>query len=102
MKRTAVMALVGLGLLIGLAPGGTAGAADAKRACDSINLGGTKIFYKQNMRCSAAMRKARKVYESRGDNEPRKFNCESGSGFEEGGACQHVSKDKYFGWHPID
>ena len=102
MKCRAVAGLVMLAAVMLAGAGGAAGTTGSKRACNSIDLGGPRIFYKHNMRCSAAKQKARKVYSSRGDNEPRRFNCQSGSGFEEGGACQHVSKDKYFGWHPAD
>ena len=73
-----------------------------KRGCSTINLGGPKVFTKHNMRCEKAKRKAERVYRTRGDNEPRNFSCSSGSNFEEGGFCQHDSKDKYFGWHPAD
>ena len=74
----------------------------AKRGCGSINLGGPKVFTKHNMHCSKAKAYAKDVYASRGEDEPRRFNCSSGSGFDEGGYCEHVSKDKYFAWHPGD
>jgi hypothetical protein len=103
MMRTRVGAgALALGLTIVLSAGGAQGSAGGKRGCDSINLGGPKIFFKQNMNCKSAKKKARQVYRSRGQNEPRKFDCESASNFEEGGSCQHVSKNKAFGWHPAD
>jgi hypothetical protein len=102
MQTRAIAGALALGLTFGLTASGAEGMAGGKRACSSINLGGPKIFFKHNMNCKAAKKKARQVYASRGENEPRKFNCQSGSNFEDGGSCQHVSKDKYFGWHPAD
>lgn len=74
----------------------------SKRSCSTINLGAPRIFTKHNMRCDKAKQKARRVYESNGAHEPRNFSCSSGSNFQEGGFCEHVSKEKYFGWHPAD
>jgi hypothetical protein len=102
MRTRAMAGVVALGLTIGVGAAGADGTAGGKRACNSINLGGPKIFFKHNMNCKSAKKKARQVYASRGEDEPRRFNCESGSGFEDGGSCRHVSKNKYFGWHPAD
>ena len=76
--------------------------APSKRSCSSINLGGPRVFTKHNMRCSKAKQKARRVYESGGAHQPRNFSCTSGSHFQDGAFCEHVSEDKYFGWHPGD
>ncbi len=73
-----------------------------KRSCNTINLGGPRVFTKHNMRCEKAKQKATRVYKTNGAHEPRNFSCTSGSNFEEGGFCEHVSEDKYFGWHPGD
>ncbi len=95
----AVIAVLSLAAI----PAASGESADsAKRGCGSINLGGPRVFAKHNMRCSQAKSYARDVYASRGEDEPRRFNCSSGSGFTEGGQCEHVSKDKYFAWHPGD
>ena len=99
--------ILGIAVITALTPAaiapvsGSAGAL-AKRGCGSIDLGGPKVFAKHNMRCSQAKSYAKDVYASRGEDEPRRFNCSSGSGFEEGGFCEHVSKEKYFSWHPGD
>jgi hypothetical protein len=103
MKRTALALAATTALIIVIAPGGATGAGSAdKLSCSSINLGGPKIFYKKNMNCKSAKKKARQVYGSGGSNEPRHFDCTSGSNFVDGGDCRHVSKNKYFGWHPAD
>ncbi len=90
-------------LALGLATGASSQpAGDQKRACNSIRLGEVRVFYKHGMKCSPAKDRARRVYRSNGENPPRNFTCESGSNFNEGGACEHDFKDKYFGWHPAD
>lgn len=89
-------------LLIAPASLASNGEPVSKRGCSTINLGGPRVFTKHNMKCDKAQQKARRVYESRGAHEPRNFSCSSGSNFQEGGFCQHDSKDKYFGWHPGD
>lgn len=76
--------------------------ARAKRACNTINLGGPKVFAKVNMRCETAKRYAKRLYKSDGEDEPRNFTCSSGSNFNEGASCSHETKDKFFGWHPAD
>jgi hypothetical protein len=98
-------ALATLAMLAGAiwAPAAQTAAPDAReKACNTINLGGPRVFFKENMRCSKAKDLARRVYKSEGDREPRNFDCESGSDFRQGGFCQHVSKPKSFGWHPAD
>lgn len=102
MKRATVACVAVIGMIAIGGPGSAGGTVEGKRGCGSINLGGPKIFYKHNMTCKSAKQKARRVYETRGADEPRKFNCTSGSGFEDGGDCRHKSKDKAFGWHPAD
>jgi hypothetical protein len=47
--------------------------SSAQRGCDTIKLG-----------------------------EPRRFTCQSGSNFNQGGSCHDDTKNKYFGWHPAD
>jgi hypothetical protein len=103
MRPIAAFVVVGALILAG-SPGASGADAPAsdKAGCDSIKLGGPRIFYKHNMRCQKAKKYARRVYESGGRDEPRRFSCESGSNFDEGGSCHHDSKDKYFGWHPAD
>jgi hypothetical protein len=55
------------------------------------------------MSCGRAKRYARHVHRSRGNFEPKNFDCESGSNFDEGGACHNVNRHNvYFGWHPAD
>jgi hypothetical protein len=76
--------------------------ASNKRACNSINLGGPRVFFKHNMRCERAKHYARRLYKTDGRDEPRRFNCHSGSNFNQGASCQHKSKNKGFGWHPAD
>lgn len=73
-----------------------------KRGCDMIKLGEPRVFYKHNMRCKKAKHYARRLYKTDGRDEPRRFTCQSGSNFNEGGACHHDSENKYFGWHPAD
>jgi hypothetical protein len=102
MKRSALAVLAATGLLIAAAPGGATGAGSSEKSCTTINLGGKKIFYKHDMNCKSAKKKARQVYSSGGSNEPKHFDCSSGSNFVDGGDCQHASKNKYFGWHPAD
>jgi hypothetical protein len=74
----------------------------SKRACNSINLGGPRVFFKQNMKCEKAKHYARRLYKTDGRDEPRNFNCQSGSNFNQGGGCRHDFKNKLFGWHPVD
>ena len=101
-----IRALVGVGLLAFGALSGassTVGSdAGSKSACNSIKLGETRVFYKQNMRCSKAKHHARRLYKTDGRDEPKNFTCESGSNFNEGGGCSHDFKNKFFGWHPLD
>ena len=73
-----------------------------KAGCSTINLGGVRIFYKNNMRCEKAKHYARRLYKTNGNDEPRKFTCSSGSNFNQGAACNHDFKNKNFGWHPVD
>ncbi len=104
MNRVAMFVILAAVMLLA----GQAGASGAdapgseKRGCDMIKLGEPRIFYKHNMRCSKAKDYARRVYRSDGRDEPRRFTCESGSNFDEGGSCHHDTKNKYFGWHPAD
>jgi hypothetical protein len=83
------------------APGHAADPAP-KGGCNSINLGGPKVFSKDNMSCKRAKRYARRVYKTDGRFEPRNFSCTSGSNFNDGGSCAHKSKPKYFFWHTAD
>jgi hypothetical protein len=76
--------------------------SSTKRACNSINLGEPRVFYKHNMRCHKAKHYARRLYKTDGRDEPKKFACESGSNFNQGARCQHDFKNKLFGWHPFD
>ncbi len=75
MKRSALAVLAATGLLIAAAPGGATGAGSSEKSCTTINLGGTKIFYKHDMNCKSAKKKARQVYSSGGSNEPKHFDC---------------------------
>ncbi len=106
MARLAIMkgriGLLGIAvaLLAGVPPGSAS--SDGKRGCTSINLGGPKVFSKENMRCKTAKHYARRVYRTNGEWEPRNFDCSSGSNFDEGGSCTHDSKPKYFFWHVAD
>jgi hypothetical protein len=104
MKRLAsFVVLAAVMLPAGLAAHSGADAPAAQKSgCDTIKLGEPRIFYKHNMRCSKAKSYARRVYRSDGRDEPRRFTCESGSNFDEGGSCRHETKNKYFGWHPAD
>ena len=90
--------------IVAIAATAPAGASTAKPSgCDSINLGEPRVFYKSHMRCKKAKHYARRLYKTDGDDRPRKFTCESGSNFNEGGSCRHDFKPKkYFGWHPAD
>ena len=103
MKRAVVLplAVLAIGLVTPANSSVNASIAD-KRACDTINLGGVRVFYKHDMRCGTAKHYARRLYKTDGRDEPRNFTCASGSNFNSGGACEHDFKDKYFGWHPID
>ena len=102
MRKWVVLAVASAMVVLSFAIASPAVPNAGKRGCATINLGGPKIFTKHNMRCEKAKRKAERVYRTRGDHEPRNFSCTSGSNFEDGGFCQHDSKDKYFGWHPAD
>ena len=73
-----------------------------RSSCNSIKLGEPRVFYKHNMPCKKAKRLARRLYKTDGREEPKNFECTSGSRFREGAACIHVSKPKNFGWHPAD
>ena len=103
MKRlaTLIAVLVTAGAVAAEAAG-TSETGGAKRACNSINLGGPRVFYKHNMRCHRAKHYVRRLYKTDGRDEPRKFNCTSGSHFNKGADCRHKTKNKYFGWHPAD
>jgi hypothetical protein len=72
----------------------------AKRSCNEINLGGPRVFYKQNMRCSTAEHYARRLYKTNGRDEPRNFDCQGT--ISSGAYCEHDFKNKRFGWHPFD
>jgi hypothetical protein len=102
MKKPIV--LLALGALTLVAAPGTTGSQDppTKRACNTINLGGPKVFYKHKMRCHKAKHYARRLYKTNGRDEPRTFDCYSGSHFNNDAYCRHRRGAKYFGWHPAD
>lgn len=103
MNLAAVWVLFALAVGVAAAPAGGSGAdAGAKRACTTINLGGPKVFTKHNMRCHKAKHYARRLFKTNGNDEPPSFSCSSGSNFNDGGFCEHDSKNKHFGWHPAD
>ena len=99
MKLAAGVTLAVSTLALVAAPG-TTGSQDpaTKRACNTINLGGPKVFYKHKMRCHEAKDYARRLYKTNGRDEPRKFACYSGSHFNNDAYCRREAK--YFGWHP--
>ena len=102
----AIGGVVGLAALVGPAAAGTT-KADAKGNCNPhrIELGGDEyVFFKKNMSCERAKRYAHRVYRSDGNNEPKHFNCRSGSNFNSGGFCKNRKADpnESFGWHPPD
>jgi hypothetical protein len=100
--------LAALGLLLSVSPA----AADASSAagpvatasgCGSIRLGGESyVFYQAKVGCKQAKKWAGQVFKTRGEFEPSGYDCESGSGFKQGGGCSTPSGKKYFGWHPFD
>jgi hypothetical protein len=74
-----------------------------KGDCDKIEMGGTfYAFSVQHMRCRTAKHYAKHL--RRDPNwEPRRFDCSSGSNFQDGGSCQHVRREnRGFAWHPFD
>jgi hypothetical protein len=99
MKRlaTLIAVLVAAGVVATPAAGRSA-TGDAKRSCNSINLGQPRVFYKQNLRCAKAKQYARRLYKTQGRDEPRNFTCQSGSNFKASAACRHDFKNKRFGW----
>lgn len=88
------------------APGeqdGAAPAAERRGPCQTINLGGVKIFYKSRMSCEKAKHYARRLYKTGGRDEPRNFTCESGTNYETGANCYHDHVGaRRFGWFPGD
>lgn len=94
-----------------LAPGEAAGAASPDEpgpvavasGCGSIMLRGeTYVFFQAKIGCKQAKQWAGRVFKTRGEFEPPGYDCESGSGFKQGGGCATKSGKKYFGWHPFD
>lgn len=105
MCRRIALALLTGGLAVVVASASATAGNDTntdKRACNTINLGGPKVFSKENMRCATAKHHARRVYKTNGQDEPPNFSCSSGSNFNSGAFCQHHFKNKYFAWHPAD
>ena len=72
----------------------------AAAGCGSIRLREARVFYKRGIACARAKKWAHRVYKTRGGWEPPGYECESGSGFKQGGGC--FRDDTYFGWHPFD
>lgn len=72
--------------------------------CDTVRYGGDNyVLFKNNVKCENARHWVKRLHKTRGDDEPRNFDCASGSNFRDGGQCDHNNREnKFFGWHPGD
>ena len=104
--RTAAALLAGFtGLVLALGPGAAMDPPAAHaRACDNIRFDGRDyVFYKQDVRCRRAKKLLRHVRRTRGDWQPRRWDCGSGSNWTTGGGCsKRGNPRKLFGFHPYD
>jgi hypothetical protein len=97
---TLIAVLVAAGA-VETAAAGRSVTVEAKRSCNSINLGQPRAFYKKNLRCATAKQYARRLYKTDGRDEPRNFTCQSGTNFNASAACRHDFKNKRFGWTTV-